>query len=68
MNELLDRGITIKSAVFKADENSKRVLKNGYTYHDSEPYALMIGDKIKDSAPETLGNDIVKATREVLED
>lgn len=69
MNELYDRGIKVRSAVFKAeDDPTKRVLKNGYGYHDSEPYALLIGDKVKDAPNDTLRDDIVEATRETLEE
>ena len=69
MNEFFDRGIKIRSAVFKVDEvPTKRFIKNGYGYHDSEPYALIIGDKIKDSPNETVRDDIVVATREALEE
>ncbi len=65
MNGFYDRGITIKSAI--EAPNSKRRLKDGKTYHDTEPYALMIGDAVKDSAPETIKNDIANATRMALE-
>ncbi len=69
MNGFLDCGIKIRSAVFKAkpDKTPLSVLKNGYEYHDTEPYALMIGDKVKSSSIESLGDDIALATREALE-
>ncbi len=65
MNSFLDRGIKIKSAVDRPDKN--RILKDGLSYHDTEPYALMIGDKVKNSSEETLKSDIANATREALE-
>ena len=69
MNELFDRGVKIRSAVFKVEDvPTKRFLKNGYGYHDSEPYALLIGDKVKDSPNETIREDIVWATKSVLEE
>ena len=50
MQGFLDRGIEIRSAFErKAPANPARLLKNGLGYHDSEPYALMIGDAVKDS-------------------
>ena len=69
MNSFLDRGMKIKSAVFKNDPEkpSQRLLKNGYTYHDTEPYALIIGDAVKDSAKETIRDDIAAATKKALE-
>ena len=69
MNSFLERGFKIKSAVFKdnPDKPSEKVLKNGYTYHPSEPYALMIGDAVKDSPKETIGEDIIRATKSALE-
>ena len=70
MNEYLDNGIRIRSAISKPDPEMKvgRILKNGYTYHDSEPYALMIGEKVKNSKKENLAKDLAKAAKEVLED
>ncbi len=65
MNGFLDRGIEIKSAVNSQDRN--RILKNGLSYHDTEPYALMIGDEVKDTPPEEMKEGIANATREALE-
>lgn len=67
MDSLLDGGIKIKSAVFEADDDTLRRLKNGYGYHDTEPYALLIGEKMKNSTADTVRDDIVRSTREVLE-
>ena len=45
MQGFFDRGITIKTAYErKNDGKPSRTLKNGLGYHDSEPYAQMIGD------------------------
>lgn len=68
MNEFLDRGMKIRSAVFKANDSTGRSLKNGYRYHVSEPYALIVGDKVKDSAAETIRDDMADAMREALEE
>ena len=69
MNSFFDRGLKIKSAVFKNDPEkpSPRLLKNGYNYHDSEPYALIVGDAVKDSPKETICDDIALATKKSLE-
>ena len=51
MQGFADRGIEIKSAFERTkDHDPIRLLKNGLGYHDSEPYALMIGDAVKDSS------------------
>ena len=42
MQDFLDRGFTIKSAIAKNGRH--KPLSNGMTYHDTEPYALMVGD------------------------
>ena len=69
MQGFMDRGIEIKSAFKRTtDELPSRVLSNGLGYHDSEPYALMIGDAVKNSPKEELARDIVKATKKALEE
>ena len=69
MNDFLDRGFEIKSAFVPPKDLPKpvkRVLKNGLSYHDTEPYALMIGDAVSNSPAETIKRDIAKATRDTL--
>jgi hypothetical protein len=68
MNEFLDRGMKIRSAVFKPQDTTKRILKNGYGYHVAEPYALIVGEKVKDSTSETIRDDMAVAMREALEE
>jgi hypothetical protein len=69
MNDYFDRGIEIKSAIPVPEGiTPKRILKNGLTYHDSEVYALMIGEALKNSPNESIGEDIVRATREALQE
>ena len=46
MQGFLDRGFTIKSAYTSASKKSQLVLSNGMNYHDSEAYALMLGDML----------------------
>ena len=68
MDELFDKGVPVRTAVFKLDDvPAKGFLKNGYGYLDAEPYALMIGDKVKDSPNETIREDLVWATKAILE-
>ena len=71
MNEFLDRGLKIRSAVFKPNDPTKkaqRILKNGYGYHVAEPYALIVGDILKDSPSNSIRDDMAVAMREALED
>ena len=68
MNELSDRGIKIKSAIEPTDENYPLYLKNGMMFHDTEPFALIIGDKVSKVDNEHLREELVKATKETLED
>ena len=47
MNDFLDKGIKIKSAVPPYSKKPQRILKNGLEYHDTEPYAHIIGEAVK---------------------
>lgn len=68
MDGFLDRGIKIKSAVKLPDgKTSPQMLKNGMAYHDTEPYALIIGDAVKNSPSETIANDIARAAKDAIE-
>ena len=69
MNEFLDRGIKIRSAISKPDDPSKarRILKNGYAYHDSEPYALMVGEGMRGLEGEELRVGIAREMKKSLE-
>lgn len=69
MNALLDKGVKIRSAVYKVEDGVRpgRVLKNGYTYHDSEPYALMVGEGVKGLTGEALKSAMASETRKSLE-
>lgn len=69
MNGFLDRGIKIKSAlpVPEGAPAPRRILKNGCLYHDSEPYALIVGDAVKNSPKDRIGEDMVWETKKALE-
>lgn len=67
MNDFFDKGIKIKSAVPPYTTNPKRLLKNGLEYHDTEPYAHIIGEAVKNSSKETIKRDIAKAARDSIE-
>ncbi len=63
MQGFLDRGFPIRSAV--PIDGVYRNLKNGTSFHDSEPYALFIGDKLEQG--KDLGRDILTGTAEALD-
>ena len=68
VNDLYDKGIKIKSAVaLKEGQTSPRMLKNGMTYHDTEPYALVIGEAVKNSPDEHLAEDIAREAKNAIE-
>ena len=70
MNEFMDNGVKIKSAVPPKNPNKvyRTILKNGYTYHGAgEPYAHLIGEAVKNSPKETIKDDIAAATKRALE-
>ncbi|MBE6701952.1 MAG: hypothetical protein E7585_00850 [Ruminococcaceae bacterium] len=46
MQGFVDRGFTVKSAYESQSKKSQLALSNGMRYHDSEVYALMIGDMV----------------------
>ena len=50
MQGFLDRGFTIKSAYESQSQKSQLKLTNGMHYHDSEAYALMMGDALSQGA------------------
>lgn len=67
MKEFYERGFTIKTACdIPEDYKGYRRLPNGKGYHDSEPYALMIGDMVSKSEQATLRADLAKATHDAL--
>lgn len=66
MNGFYSRGVHIDSAYKSSRENPARVLSNGLCYHDTEPYALMIGEYVENSKPEDLAADMIKATVDAL--
>ena len=67
-NDLYDKGIQIKSAVpLSEGSTSQRMLKNGMAYHGSEPYALLIGEAVRNSPNERLREDIAIAARDAIE-
>jgi hypothetical protein len=69
MNDLLDKGVKIRSAVYKAEDGARtgRILKNGYTYHDTEPYALIVGEAVKGLVGDELRVAMARETRRSLE-
>ena len=69
MNDFLDRGIKVRSAVDRANENSNphRILKNGYISHNSEPYALMVGEGVHGLTGDALRVGMAKEIKKSLE-
>ena len=69
MNDLYDKGVKIRSAVYKAEEGATvgNVLKNGYVYHNSEPYALIVGEAVKGLSGEALKRALATETKSALE-
>jgi glucosamine--fructose-6-phosphate aminotransferase (isomerizing) len=69
MNEFLDKGIKIRTAINKAEDpaNAKRILKNGYIYHDSEPYALIVGEGVRGLTGEELRAGVAREIKKALE-
>ena len=64
MQGFMDRGFTIKSAYMSENKKSQLALANGMNYHDSEAYALMVGDmtaKAGGATPEVLCSSMKKA-------
>ncbi len=64
MKEFYERGFDIKSAY--DNKNATRTLPNGKGYHDTEPYALMIGDMVSGLQGKELKKGMIKATRDAL--
>ncbi len=64
MKYFYERGTKIDSAY--DNERAKNRLPNGQSYHYIEPYALMIGEMIKDKKPEELANEIPRAIAKAL--
>ena len=65
MADFYNRGFEIKSAY--DTEKSTRRLPNGKGYHDTEPYALMIGESVEGLTGKALKKGMVKATKDALE-
>ncbi len=63
MRDFLDRGFPIRSAV--PSNGIYRNLPNGTMFHVSEPYALMIGDKLDHGSD--LAQDILKSAAEAID-
>lgn len=61
MQGFLDRGFPIRSAV---ERSSFPPLSNGLGYHDTEPYALWIGDVV--DRGNDIARDIVRGTAEAM--
>ena len=61
-----EKGVHIDSAYKSNKENPKSVLPNGLCYHDSEPYALMMGEYVESSTPENLKKDMIGAMVDAL--
>jgi len=66
MREFYEKGVHIDSAYKSNKENPKSVLPNGLSYHDSEPYALMMGEYVENSSPESLKKDMARAMVDAL--
>ena len=66
MKSFFERGFTIKSACEMESAPSYRRLPNGMAYHDSEPYALMIGDEVHGVPEETIRPALIDATFHAL--
>ena len=64
MADLVKKGIKVKSEV-EADCDYKR-LPNGNGYHETELWALYIGEKTRNSTKETLERDLADATRDII--
>ena len=68
MQGFLERGITIRTAYERSsDLRPCRLLSNGLGYHDSEPYALMIGDEIASLRHPPSAEDLAKAMQHAVE-
>ena len=69
MNDFYDRGMKIRSAVKKIEPApGQRYIKTGYAYHVAEPYALIVGDKLKDCDNADMRDGMADAMREALEE
>lgn len=68
MQGFFDRGFEIKTAYKKQSPGSGRCLlsDDGIGYHDSEPYALMIGDMVSGSTKATLKKDMADAMEKAI--
>lgn len=68
MQGFLDRGVTIRTAYErKSDTRPCRLLSNGLGYHDSEPYALLLGDEIASLGRKPTAEDLAAATQHAVE-
>ncbi len=66
MREFYEKGVHIDSAYKSSSENPPSILPNGLSYHDTEPYALMIGEYVENTAPENMKKEMMKATVDAL--
>ncbi|MBE6597602.1 MAG: hypothetical protein E7641_08050 [Ruminococcaceae bacterium] len=66
MNGFYEKGVHIDSAYKSSRTNPETVLPNGLSYHDTEPYALMIGEYVENTAPENMKKEMMKATVDAL--
>ena len=60
MQGFVDRGFTVKSAYVSESKRSQLALADGKNYHDSESYALMMGDFLN-KCPNVSRNRLVEA-------
>ncbi len=63
MQGFLDRGFTLRSAI--PGNGVFKTLSDGTSFHDTEPYALFIGDKIDNG--NNIERDITSGTAEALD-
>ena len=67
MTDFYNKGYDIKTAYdIPENKTASRKLPNGQGYHDSEPYALMIGEMVEGVEKKDLKRAMVKATRDSL--
>ena len=69
MSEFAERGIDITSAALTLEDfpSSKRYMRNGYTYHVSEPYAQMTAEHLAGLSGEELKSTLASSLKHSLE-
>lgn len=65
MAELINKGIKVKSEI--DTPNGYQRLPNGHGYHETELWALYIGEAVKNSPKERLAEDIAASTKDIIE-